>query len=260
MALMGHQIQVFYETRIVMAIAFDAGDYIRSVYGESNISSAENINVTHIASGGGGSVASGGGGGGSSVSCTYPNGGVVYNPAYPPSYISTASPWPLSPLLTPPPGVWGGSTEDMEWVKKPMKLNKQQLTPADIDKLIQTCCTTVKKNETLIVCVDEDTPASQMQDMVSALANYAGIKGFVMSKPANLDTAGGKVRSEEDRIDILARIGVIWEHYPHLRLGQLIAMVMVMDNDAENLYDIEDYPLVVALETAFGATKRKKST
>jgi hypothetical protein len=149
-------------------------------------------------------------------------------------------------------GTWGGTYDDMEWVRKDVKLNKKTLTQVDIDKLVKTICMSFKKDETVIICVDEGTSSQQMSELATALRDYGGLTGFVMTKPAGLAKADtGKPRSEDDRVDILARIGVIWEQYPHLRLGQLMAMVLETDNNV--LMEIEDYPLIGSLETSYGA-------
>jgi len=142
----------------------------------------------------------------------------------------------------------------MEWVPKRMKINKKILSSADIDKLIKQACLTVSKDDVLVISVDPGTSNTQMQELARQFNEYC--KAIVMASPEIMVKTEGRPRDENERIDILARLGLIWETNPNMRLGELIAVIM--GEKKESLMDIDDYPLITALEIAYKKEKNDK--
>jgi hypothetical protein len=168
--------------------------------------------------------------------------------------MGTSFPLTYPPMPIPSDGVVGGDPTDMEWVKKDMKLNKKALTVGEVEKLAKECTKTIGKNETLIVCVDPDTPMEQMNELKKVLA-AKGVDTIIAAGPITIDKASNQKPSTlDERVDILARIGVLWDEHPNLRLGQLIAMAL----DTGDLCELGDEPLAVLMECAYKASRKKK--
>jgi hypothetical protein len=201
----------------------------------------------------------GGGGGGYSPGVTIVPSGTAWTVP-----VSPVGPYdPIRPISVDadgnpflPEGAWGGNNDTMEWVPKKLKINKKTLTSADIDKLIKQACLTVGKDETVVICVDPSTPNHQMQELARQFNEYADCRALVMAVPPIMVKTEGRPRDENERVDILARIGLIWETNPNMRLGELLATIM--GEKKESLMDIDDYPLITALEIAYKKEKNDK--
>jgi hypothetical protein len=102
--------------------------------------------------------------------------------------------------------------------------NNLTLTPEVIDCLFEKMVTTVDKNQKVIVCVDLDLTSEQCHEIKEGL-NDAGFDGIVM-RGARAGTGFGgnpqNLTKEEKRVDILARIGELWELAPELKLTDLL--------------------------------------
>lgn len=62
----------------------------------------------------------------------------------------------------------------------------------------------------------------------------------------------GRAETTEQKREILARLAVLWERFPQLRLGQLIGNVYYStDPGGCMLYFAEDYKLIEELESTY---------
>jgi hypothetical protein len=137
---------------------------------------------------------SGGGGG-------YGSTGVYY-----PSTIGTAatSNWPLIP--------WN-----------PVNPNELLLNDSTVmDALIGRIVTKVDANKTLIVCVDGDCSPEVLNELTARLTEQNIPAVVIRGARAGYGyPANPKIRDEDKRVDMLARIGELWEQRPDMGLTEL---------------------------------------
>lgn len=130
-----------------------------------------------------------------------------------------------------------------------MKLNRRTLTADEIKKIIEQIVVTVKPGERIIVVVDADNDQAKVNELSLALTS-CGLDGIVMSQVEVEVFQPEPVTSEFDRIDVLSRLGVIWQENPHFRLGQLIAMALGLGEQSP-LWTVRDEDLGVQVEKAY---------
>jgi hypothetical protein len=95
--------------------------------------------------------------------------------------------------------------------------------PEVLDKLISRMVTLYKPEDPLIICVEKDFTPQQVREFVDVL-NDRNIKAVVIPG-AHAGTGRPifrPIKEERERIDILARIGEVWEQHPHLSLTELL--------------------------------------
>jgi len=141
-----------------------------------------NNTVTGVSS----AVMSGGGCGGSSYTAAFPNTAITFD-------------WNIKPTV-------------------------QILSePGVLDKLIDRMVTLYKPEDPLIICVEKDFTPQQVREFVEVL-NERDVKAVVIPG-AHAGTGRPifrPVKPERERIDILARIGEVWEQHPTLTLTELL--------------------------------------
>jgi hypothetical protein len=102
--------------------------------------------------------------------------------------------------------------------------NAQMLQdPTVMPKLIDKMLTVQKPGEKLIVCVDNDFTPQQIQELADSLTAQ-GVDAIIIPGARAGYGYGGVIpfRDEQRRIDILARIGELWERRPDLALTDLL--------------------------------------
>lgn len=92
-----------------------------------------------------------------------------------------------------------------------------------IDDLFEKMVTRVKPGERIVVCVDNDVTDTQMRTIIDEVERkFGGV--VIRGARAGTGLRGDMVIKEEDeRVDILARIGEIWEQRPDLKLTDLLS-------------------------------------
>jgi len=137
-----------------------------------------------------------------------------------------------------------------------MKLNRKTLTSDEINKIIERIVVTVKPGERVIVTADPGTSQENIDSLGGTLRAF-GLDAIVMTN-VNAETFESEpVVSEWDRLDMLARLGVIWQERPNLRFGQLLGLALGMD-DQSMMYQIPDEDLTVRIEKAYVDKPKKK--
>lgn len=149
---------------------------------------------------------------------------------YPLSITSTPAYWPVSnqaiyqgtyPIYQ---GIYPGyntTTTTPVFLPQPDALT---LSAEVIEALFGKMITVVGEDEKVIVCVDPDVPDAD-QSRIAARLTELDFKGIVITgaragKGLPLERLPSP---EEERVDILARIGEIWSHRPDLRLTDLLS-------------------------------------
>ena len=149
------------------------------------------------------------------------------NVYFDPKIVSSITASSTAPVITVPSGASltinsGGSYSIYNGVSYPWVPDLTQ--PGMIDTVIQKLTTTVKKDEKVVVCVDDDMSWEQVREIQRGLHENK-ISGVVIrGARAGVGFKGGYIppTSEEARLDILARIGEIWSQRPELRLTDLL--------------------------------------
>jgi hypothetical protein len=98
------------------------------------------------------------------------------------------------------------------------------VTPEIIDTMIEQLVTRVKPGEKIVVCVDDDMTWEQVHEVQRGLKENK-LSGIVIrgARAGTGFNAGYVPPTDEDRrVDILARIGDLWEKCPSLRLTDLL--------------------------------------
>lgn len=92
-----------------------------------------------------------------------------------------------------------------------------------LEDLFEKMVTRVKPGERIVVCVDDDVTDTQMRSIIDEVARkFDGV--VIRGARAGTGLRGDMVLKEEDeRVDILARIGEIWEQRPDLKLTDLLS-------------------------------------
>ena len=122
----------------------------------------------------------------------------------------------------------------------------RELTSGEIARLSRQMATIYPEDKTLLVCVDSWWSDWQIEGMRVAL-NHEERKAMIIRTPKamTLVTDTGE-SSETQRLDILTRIGVIWEKNPGMTLAMIIDCLFGADRGAG------DETLISALELAWG--------
>jgi hypothetical protein len=129
-------------------------------------------------------------------------------------------------------------------------INKQCLTIDEIYQIIQTCTLTLKADETLVICLDADTPQPSV-DAVTNILEGLNIQAVVLPRPAEAASARtAPPTTENERLDILTQLGLLWRAHPEMRFGELITTMT-----GSSLPDIGDYALIEALQQAYGVAQ-----
>jgi hypothetical protein len=93
-----------------------------------------------------------------------------------------------------------------------------------IKALVEKMVATVKFGEKLVICVDSDVSTSQVTDLQEQLHEH-GLRGVIIRGARAGTGFKGNVllaTSEEQRVDILARIGEMWAQQPNMKLTDLL--------------------------------------
>jgi hypothetical protein len=94
--------------------------------------------------------------------------------------------------------------------------------PGVMEEILDHLATIVKPGEKVVICVDSDMSTSQVNDIVDMMS-AKGMPGLLIrGARAGTGFAGNFQTPEEERIDILARIGAIWALRPDLKLTDLL--------------------------------------
>lgn len=102
--------------------------------------------------------------------------------------------------------------------------NQETLNAQIVDTLFEKMVTTIKPGERIVVCMDKDVTSTQMREVAEGLAAH-GLDGIVISGAragTGFEGHAQKLTQEEQRVDILARIGELWDRCPHLKLTTLL--------------------------------------
>lgn len=102
--------------------------------------------------------------------------------------------------------------------------NAETLKAEMVECLFQKMVTTVKPGEKVVVCVDSDVTAQQAREFAESLDDN-GVTGIVI-RGARAGTgvkSDAVIRPEDTRVDILARLGELWEQRPDMKLTELLS-------------------------------------
>jgi hypothetical protein len=145
----------------------------------------------------------------------------------PDTTITANVPYPISHPINPYPVSWSypyggyiGSTVNWTTIRPSEEiLSDPLLMEALIDKML----TVQKPGEKLIVCLDSGFTAQQVQE-ISDILDAHGLDAIVIPGARAGYSYGGKipVRDDQQRIDILARLGELWERHPEMPLTDLL--------------------------------------
>lgn len=152
----------------------------------------------------------------------------------PPGIVSTTSLYPPYNPIPPfdPPGY---------------SFDRQLLTADELEQLARKVVTLFPPGETLVLVVEaywSDEQLRQFQVMFDHLDDHR--KVFILRKPRKMELVRQKkVASRTERIDLLARIGIVWEENPGLSLRMILDTMFGINREGD------DESVVSALELAW---------
>ena len=164
-----------------------------------------------------------------------PYGNIFYDPTYPltinaPVMITTANTninWPNLNITagTAVPANWIG-TQQVYYNHPYLNLDPNQatMTPEVLESLFEKMITVVKPGEKFVLCFDGNVTAQQCSEVQEVLKDRE-LEGIVISSArAGVGFRGNPqgFTQEEERVDILARIGELWALCPELKLTSLL--------------------------------------
>jgi hypothetical protein len=141
----------------------------------------------------------------------------IYYPSYPSTTVTTYNPvYPYGTAITNYPTTVNNSYYDFT-------PNSEQIKNIGVDALVERMVTKIKKDDIVVICVDNDATTEQLREIANKLSEQ-GIKGTVI-RGARAGTGfpyKGKMTDEDKRVDILARIGELWASRPDLALTDML--------------------------------------
>lgn len=103
-----------------------------------------------------------------------------------------------------------------------------------MDGLINRIVTQVDPDRELIVCIDQDC-SPEVQKEIAQRLGERGIKGMVIpGARAGYGYPSFNAKPEDKRVDMLARIGELWEQRPDLKLTELFQWYAGADMEDED--------------------------
>lgn len=119
-----------------------------------------------------------------------------------------------------PNWVGTGYTTGPVFTYEPDQATLDRLT---IENVVDRMITQIDKKQPLVVCVDSDVTNQQMREIADTLTANGVHATVIRGARAGYGFPATNLPMEDKRVDVLARIGEMWERAPHTKLTDLLS-------------------------------------